>query len=170
MPISYSSPRKVSIVGLEVRVDLIAQYNPKEVQIEKSANWTAHATSKQDNPGLEFTSAAARTLSMELLFDTYEEGLDVGEKYVAKLMQLISVMDPDGDEQHKRPSLVQVRWPDRSYATFEGVLESVSTKYTMFSPSGFPVRANCTVKIKEARREFKGEPRRVAPPRSSTRW
>ena len=35
---------------------------------------------------------------------------------------------------------------------FEGVIESVGTKYTMFSDKGFPVRATCNVKIKEASR------------------
>jgi len=35
---------------------------------------------------------------------------------------------------------------------FEGVLESVSTKYTMFLPNGTPVRATCSCKFKEASR------------------
>jgi len=35
---------------------------------------------------------------------------------------------------------------------FEGVIESVGTKYTMFLPNGTPVRATCTVKFKEASR------------------
>ena len=35
---------------------------------------------------------------------------------------------------------------------FEGVIESVGMKYTMFLPSGMPVRATCSVKFKEASR------------------
>jgi hypothetical protein len=162
MTISYPSPKKVSIIGMEIDVDLVAQYNPKEVQIEKSADWKPHPTAKSNSADLEYTSSPGRTLTMELLFDTYEENEDVGEKYVSKLMQLINVMDPDGDEMRKRPSVVQVRWPDRSYATFEGVIQSLSTKYTMFATEGKPVRATCTVKILEAPRKWDPAPSRIA--------
>ena len=33
---------------------------------------------------------------------------------------------------------------------FRCVIESLSTKYTMFSDQGVPLRATCTVKLKEA--------------------
>jgi hypothetical protein len=33
---------------------------------------------------------------------------------------------------------------------FRCVIESLSTKYTMFSDDGVPLRATCTVKLKEA--------------------
>lgn len=161
MPVQYQSPSKIAIVGLEIKIDLVAQYNPKELQFEKSVTWTAKPTSKQDVPGLEFTSGASRNLSMELLFDTYETGEDVSKKYVSKLMQLISVMNADGIEQEKRPSLVQVIWYDKAHTTFQGVLQSVSTKYTMFSPSGIPVRATCSVKLVEAMNAIDKNKRKV---------
>jgi len=34
--------------------------------------------------------------------------------------------------------------------TFKCVIESLSVKYTMFSDQGVPLRATCTVKLKEA--------------------
>lgn len=170
MPVSYSPPKKVTIFGMEIHVALVAQYNPKEVTIKKSAGWTVDPTTKTNNPDLQYTSTPARTLSMELLFDGYEENEDVGEKYVSKLMQLISVIDPEGDESRKRPSIVQVRWPDKSYTTFEGVLQSVTTKYTMFAPDGKPVRATCSIEMLEAPRKWNPEPVRVAPRRGNYRW
>ena len=33
---------------------------------------------------------------------------------------------------------------------FKCVIESLTTKYTMFSDTGAPLRATCTVKLKEA--------------------
>lgn len=155
MPVLYSKVNKVAIVGLEVNVTLVAQYNPKEITLEKSASWTPHATSKQDIPGIEFTSSGSRTLSMELFFDTYEDGTDVSETYVKKLMQLISVIDQEEhDEKYKRPSLLKVVWQDNEHQTFQGVMQSLSTKYTMFLPDGRPVRATCNVKFLEAWPEF----------------
>ncbi len=175
MPTAYAPPNKVRIFGLEIDVALTAQYNPKEIQIEKSVTWTPSASSKNDRPDLEFASVGARTLSMELLFDTYEDqsasgAVDVAAKYVSKLMQLISVIDHDGVEAHRRPSVVQVRWDGGEHPIFEGVLQSVSTKYTMFAPCGRPVRATCTVKLMEATRSFKNDPDRKVPLSGQSQW
>lgn len=167
MPVSYQPPQKVAIIGLEIRVDLIAQYNPKEIQIEKSLTWNAGENKKADLPDLEFSSSGGRTLSLELLFDGYEENVDVSERYVSKLMQLCSIMNPDApDEKDKRPSMVEICWPDGGQTAFQGVIQSVSTKYTMFSPEGKPVRATCNVKIAEALPGFKGRPKT----NSAKRW
>lgn len=174
-PLQYLPPKKVAIFGLEIDVDLIAQYNPKELQIEKSVTWNASANAKSDHPDLEFAAVGPRTLSMELLFDTYEEAhrdgrlVDVADRYVKKLMQLMSVMKPDSEnEDEKRPSVVQVRWETNEHAAFEGVLQSVSTKYTMFAPNGTPVRATCTIKIMEATRPRRSS--RLAPRDGRTHW
>lgn len=158
--LEYRPPKKIAIIGLEIDVDLVAQYNPKEIQIEKSLDWKAAPNKKADLPDLEFSSAGGRTLSLELLFDGYEENVDVSERYVDQLMKLCSIMNPDAAEKHKRPSMVEIQWPEKS-SKFRGVIQSVSTKYTMFSPDGRPVRATCNVKIAEALPGFKGSPARV---------
>ncbi|HUQ05858.1 MAG TPA: hypothetical protein VM261_25325 [Kofleriaceae bacterium] len=152
----YPGAKKVAIVGMEIDVTLTAQYNPKEISFEKSAEWAPHKTTKNNGADLEYSSSPARTLSMELMFDGYEEDLDVSKEYVDKLMQLIEVMDADSnDESRKRPSIVQVVWPEKA-TKFQGVLQSVSTKYTMFNPDGKPVRATCNIKVLEVAklREF----------------
>jgi hypothetical protein len=45
---------------------------------------------------------------------------------------------------------VVVKWPGGKLPEFQGVIESVSTNYTMFLPDGTPVRATCRVAIREA--------------------
>ena len=157
--LEYRPPQKISIIGLEIAVDLVAQYNPKEIQIEKSLTWNPAANKKADLPDLEFSSSGGRTLSLELLFDGYEENVDVSEVYVAKLMQLCSIMNPDASEKLKRPSMVEICWPTK--VKFRGVIQSVSTKYTMFAPDGRPVRATCNIKVAEALPGFKGTPTKV---------
>ncbi len=160
MPIQYVAPlKKLCLFAMEIKVALWAQFNPKEISIEKSVTWNASPSDKGDMPDYEFSSGAARTLSLELLFDTYETGDggqpdDVSTTHVAMLMQLMMVMDLTGDEDRKRPPIIQVRWDDTS---FEGVLQSVSTKYTMFAPSGRPVRATCAIKVLEVKRRFEGK-------------
>ncbi len=142
---------KMHIIGLENGVDVTAQYNPKEVGLDKSVPWQKGKNSKANTPDLEFTSADGRSLSVELFFDTYEEQGDVHAKYVAKLLKLAEVMDENGSEEKKRPTRVKVKW-GTAMPPFEGVLESVSIKYTMFLPNGTPVRATCSCKFKEASR------------------
>jgi len=145
-----SATGKIVIIGLENGVSVTAQYNPKEVGLDKSVPWQKGKNSKANTPDLEFTSADGRSLSVELFFDGYEKSEDVHAKYVSQLLKLAEVMSESGPEEKMRPTRVKVKWgtlPD-----FEGVLESVSTKYTMFLANGTPVRATCSCKFKEASR------------------
>lgn len=142
-----AAQNKIVIVG-EDGTTVTAQYNPKEVGLDKSVPWQKGKNSHANTPDLEFTSADGRSLSFELFFDGYEDSEDVHAKYVSKLLKLAEVMQEGGDEAKMRPPMVKVSWG--TLPEFKGVLESVSTKYTMFLPNGTPVRATCTVKVKEA--------------------
>jgi hypothetical protein len=168
MSIDYSKVSKVALIGFELKVDLVAQYNPKEITIEQSAGW--ETKTKGHFSHVEFTNMQPRSLAMELLFDTYEEGVDVTKKYVDKLRLLTSVMDPDDVERYQRPPLVEVRWYDDAYVPFRGVIESLSTKYTMFMPSGMPVRAICNIKMKEAAADFENAKSTKGPLPLKSRW
>jgi Contractile injection system tube protein len=86
------------------------------------------------------------------MFDSFESGSDVHATFVASLMKLAMVQDPDGAEERKRPPKVAVRRGGAKLPDFEGVIESISTKYTMFLPDGTPVRATCRLAIREAGR------------------
>jgi hypothetical protein len=150
MSVSFTPPAtKLTIIGLDNGVTVVAAWNPKEVAVDKSVPWTKSPESKSDQPEMQFSSGEGRSMSFELFFDTYEMGTDVHALHVAPLLQLAMVMDPDGAEDKKRPTRVKVLW-GTTLPPFEGVIESIGTKYTMFLPTGIPVRATCTVKVKEA--------------------
>ena len=143
--------QKLSIYSVEgTRVVVTAMYNPKEIQIDKSVPWTRSRQSKGDLPSLEFSSADGRVMSFELMFDGFETGTNVHTAFVDNLVKLALVQDPSGAEEKKRPPKVGVKWGSGKLPEFEGVIESVSTKYTMFLPDGTPVRATCHVTIREA--------------------
>lgn len=146
--------------GLQVS----AQYNPKELQVDKSVPWSkVNQANQSNNPGqggssaqkgihLEFTGAEGRSMSVEMLFDGYETNSpgEVADS-ISKLEQMASVIDPDSaDENKRRPHLCVVVWGQRGLPSFRCVIESISTKYTMFSSDGAPLRATVTVKLKEA--------------------
>ncbi|MDX2089425.1 MAG: hypothetical protein SFX73_16350 [Kofleriaceae bacterium] len=143
-----------------------AQYNPKELQVEQGVPWqkpgaatqagTQPASGGDDDPlALEFTGVQARTMTIEMLFDGVEEsGRSVNVKeQVAILEQLARVQDPKStDDKKRRPHFCIVTWGDRGLPSFRCVIENLTTKYSMFSSDGLPLRATCTVKLKEASR------------------
>lgn len=148
---------------LEVR----AQYNPKELQIDKQVPWMEHKAKDnrsgskrtEQNPSqqfdLEFNGAPTRSMTLELLFDCYEGPAPSVEPDIQTLEVLSSVQDPEGGEQElRRPHHCIVVWGASSAGMppFPCVIESLTTKYTMWDHAGTPKRATCTVKLKEAHR------------------
>ena len=146
--------QKLTIFSLEgTRIAVTASYNPKEISIDKSVPWSKTATSVGDPPELEFRSADGRVMSFELMFDGFETGTNVHATFVENLVKLACIQDPDGPEDKRRPPRVGVRWGTAGMLPeFHGVIESISTKYTMFLADGTPVRATCQVSVREASR------------------
>ncbi len=142
-----------------------AQFNPKELDISRSVPWSktneANKSNAKGGTGggegqgihLEFTGAEGRALSLELLFDGYEmgpAGIGFVSKAVKTLEELASVRVPGSKkEEEKRPHRCIAVWGS-ALPGFKCVIESLSTKYTMFDAGGNPLRATCTVKLKEA--------------------
>ena len=146
------SIQKLHIISLEGdAVDVEAQYNPKEIAVDKSVSWSPAKTPTGDTPELQFTAGTNRGMSLELTFDGFEKGTDVHGTYIQKLTKMTApqVSDSNKDDE-KRPPKVKVTWGSKKLPDFVGVVESVSTKYTLFLPDGTPVRATCSVKLKEA--------------------
>jgi hypothetical protein len=129
-----------------------AQYNPATLQVDRNVPWQKNAQSnKAPEKGiqLEFTGAEGRSMTLELTFDGYEQKQSIAEK-VDKLNAMASVRKAgSSNENERRPHLCLVKW-GATIPSFRCVIESLSTKYTMFSDAGVPLRATCTVKLKEA--------------------
>lgn len=142
-------------------LELRAQYNPQELQIDKQIQWHAH--SERDNQGgteqqdsstqddLEFGGVGKRTIQLELLFDGYEKGRSI-EPDVERLELLSTVHHPKDSPEELRPHHCLVGWGTQpgGIRPFPCVIESLTTKYTMWSTDGKPLRATCTVNLKEA--------------------
>jgi hypothetical protein len=158
-----SASAKLTIKSLDGGPTVEAQYNPKELEIVKAVPWAKHAAANKTNANeekggihLEFTGAEGRTMQIELLFDGYEnkgaipKGGSVSQK-VKDLETLASVIDPKStDENKRRPHWCVIAWGNKGIPNFRCVIESLSTKYQMFSEDGLPLRASCTIKLKEA--------------------
>ncbi len=138
-------PLKCRIVNLDKGNTFVeAFFNPKEVAIDKKVPWNKHKSTKANVPELEFTDAEPQQLQMELLFDTYESRRSVHSDYVEVLESFMKII-PD----LKRPPMCLFLW-GQNFPSFMGVIDSLSTKYTMFLPDGTPVRATVSVSMKQA--------------------
>ncbi len=139
-----------------------AQFNPREFQLERGTTWAPHQTTDRGNKGgadgmhLEFGGAQPRSLTVELLFDGAEaNGMMPNGWSVMNMVDTLEVLatmrDPESKKQDmRRPHLCVAVWGQDGMRPFRCVVETVTTKFQMFSSTGKVLRATCTVKLKEA--------------------
>lgn len=116
-------------------------FNPSQYSLDDSNQIVEIGVPGLNAPILQYTRGNTRTLSMELLFDTYEEAQDVEEAYVKKIYGLLEI-DPDTHA----PPICTFQWQNFSFTC---VLERVSGTYNLFLADGTPVRATLRVTFKE---------------------
>ena len=129
-------------------------FNPKELTIEKTNQY-----SEINIPGLpysifQFVKGGARTLTMDLFFDTYEQKEDV-RVYTDKITGWdsgsLSKESPqkglmDIDSGLHTPPVCLFIW---GTFVFPCIIERVTKRFTMFLPEGIPVRATLNITLKE---------------------
>jgi hypothetical protein len=115
-------------------------FNPTEYQLTQANQFAEVAIPGLAAPLLQFGRGNARTLSMQLFFDTYEKGEDVRD-HTKKLIALLKI-----DNELHAPPVCEFNWGG---LTFIGVLEQANQRFTLFKPDGTPVRATVDVTFKE---------------------
>ena len=122
---------------------LEAQFNPKEIAVDRTIPWLYHRLV----PGvLQYLGFEPARMSFELLFDGVEQSKSVQPR-LDTLHRLSSV-----DDNLHSPPRVTVAWGSAAGAmpTFDGVIEAVSVHYLKFAGNGVPLRATATVTLIEA--------------------
>lgn len=129
---------KLERIGLPV----IVLFNPGEYSLEQSNQYVSTVLPGLSSPITHFISGNARTLTMDLHFDTYTyyNGEDV-RKYTQQIAGLLDI----NAELHA-PPICQFSW---GRLNFRAVIEKVNQKFTMFLETGVPVRAVLNVTFKE---------------------
>ncbi|WP_068165481.1 LysM peptidoglycan-binding domain-containing protein [Rhodococcus phenolicus] len=122
------------------------QFNPKEITISKSAKWDRSPAkgSKKAGPP-EYSGPEPCKLTLEMFFDaTMKQDTDV----VKSVEQLFSCCIPVDEKAPKpMPPLVVLKWGGTT--SFNAFVTQVSVKYTLFAPTGKPIRAVCSVSLEE---------------------
>lgn len=120
-------------------------FNHSNDSHDMAVAWERHANA--DSKPLQFEAGKPMNMSFELLFDTYEPG-GASMDLKAALGPLLNLTPaPNGD---KRPPRVTFTWG--GLPSFEGVVNSIDVKYTMFAEDGTPVRATCNITMRDGGR------------------
>jgi hypothetical protein len=122
-------------------------FNPNEVSISKSNQWEPENSSGTNLPDVHFKGEGARSLSLTLIFDSYERRTDVRQATNKVLGLMDAPEDRSQTSQHARPPHVMFRWG--AFETFPAVITELSQKFTLFLESGLPVRATLTLTLQE---------------------
>ena len=123
-------------LGAEIAV----LFNPTEYRLNKANQFAEVAIPGLEAPPLQFVRGNARTLSMQLFFDTYEQSQDVRD-YTGQIIGLLDI-----DAKLHAPPICLFSWGNLN---FVGVLERADQRFTLFLSDGTPVRATIDVTLKE---------------------
>ncbi len=123
-------------------IPVVALFNPTEFTVQKTVPWVEQPTAGREGAAEQYTHSGRATLSLDLFFDTYEIGVDV-RAFTQRIVRVASVDPRDPQQQH--PLVCKLVW-GLGGVVFQGVLQSLTQRYTLFLPSGTPVRATlgCT--------------------------
>ncbi len=115
-------------------------FNPTQYSLDKSNQIAEVGIPGLGSPILQYVRGNARTLTMELFFDTYEKQTEVRE-YTDKIYALLGIKGAT-----HVPPVCKLTWGDFE---FRCVLGRVSGRFTLFLGNGTPVRATLSVTFKE---------------------
>jgi hypothetical protein len=115
-------------------------FNPSQYSIEKSNQFQSTSIPGLSLPISQFVNGNAKTLTLDLFFDSYEEGVDV-RKYTDRIADLLKI-----NIKLHAPPLCMFKWGSLE---FIATLERVAQQFTMFKDNGDPVRAKLSVTFKE---------------------
>lgn len=141
------------------------RFNPTEYTLNKGAQIAEVTIPGLDSPILQFVRGQTETLSLDLFFDSTENGMDdTATSVTTRTDQFYQLVKIDGKTH--APPICFFSWGlgfpgQRSYALkglgtgnqqrhgFKCLVESVRQRFTLFSPQGVPLRATLTVSLKE---------------------
>jgi|HubBroStandDraft_2_1064218.scaffolds.fasta_scaffold436482_1 hypothetical protein len=131
--------QKVSITP-EGQDPIQALFNPTQYSVDKGNTIAQAAIPGLEAPILQYVHGNMRTLSMDLFFDTFEEGTDVTQS-TDQIYNLLYL-----DPSTHAPPICDITW---GTFNFRGVLDHVGGKFNLFLANGTPVRATLSVVFNE---------------------
>lgn len=132
------------------------QFNPKELSLTKNAKWARdpQRNAKKSGPP-EFKGSDPCKLALEMFLDATDKMDDAVVKKVEQLFTCCVATEESRGHGKGSPPWVIFKWGGMT--GFPAYVAGVTAKYTLFTPSGTPVRAVCTVNLEEIAGELGGQ-------------
>lgn len=157
---------RLDVHGEETGQHLAVQFNPTEYTTTKGAQFAEIQIPGIDAPLQQFVAGQAERITLDLFFDSTEDGTGTGATAVTdrtnEFFRLVKMSGADhapprlrlyfGD--HGFPGVVADRTAGAAATprrAFDCVCESVQQRFTLFNPDGVPLRARLTVTLREYR-------------------
>jgi hypothetical protein len=122
------------------------QFNPTEYAMNKGAQIADIAIPGIDSPIQQFIRGQTETLTLELFFDTTDQGRDEAAVPVDRVIQPVYELVKIQPRTHAPPR-VRVIWG--LGLSFKAIVESVQRRFTLFNSLGVPLRATVGVTFRE---------------------
>jgi len=144
--------------------DVPVHFNPAELTFTKGAQIADINIPGIDAPILQFVRGQAEKLTVELFFDTTEKGMDAGATSVTTETDRFYGLVKMQSKSHA-PPVCEFKWNPAHFPgvdlpevhgnqqrhSFKCIVESVTQKFTLFSPQGVPLRATLSLSLREYR-------------------
>jgi Contractile injection system tube protein len=133
-------------VGKKVPV----QFNPTTLKL--SMNNSIDVAHQRGRQVQQYKGTSSTTLTMDLVYDTADEGSDEHPVDVRRKTQEVGkFLLPSGPQSKTSPPRVRFQW---GTFIFDGVMASLNEDLEHFAPNGTPLRAKCAISIKEQDPKF----------------
>lgn len=133
--------------GFNLPARITVQFNPAEYTLSKGAQIAEIAIPGIDSPVLQFIRGQNEKLTLELFFDTTQFGM--GESPVKDVRDLTTPVYQLVKIQSVTHAPPRIRFVWGKGLSFRAIVESVQQKFTVFNPSGVPLRAALSVAFRE---------------------
>ncbi|WP_027944732.1 LysM peptidoglycan-binding domain-containing protein [Amycolatopsis taiwanensis] len=128
------------------RIDF--QFNPTELSLSKKAKWTKDTQPNSRSSGVpHYKGPEPSTLTLEMFLDATATADDRVVRTVDRLFTCCVPTDKTRSKGSGSPPWVVFHWG--GLTGFTAYICSVAAKFTLFTPSGTPIRAVCTVTLEE---------------------
>jgi hypothetical protein len=126
------------------------QFNPNELTVRRHADWSMDwAVGFQRGVLANFKGADPARMSVDIFLDGTAQGSKPVQPQVELLLSCCEVYLPSILTRRPSPPWVRLSWGSFSTVQFIAYVDDASAKYTLFSPSGEPLRATCTMSLVE---------------------
>lgn len=137
--------------GTPLDAPVEVQFNPTTLRLQ--INNTVEGGQSQGRQARQFIGASSTTLSLDLIFDTADEGTTDKPRNVREKTALVEkFVLPKGTGQDKQaPPKVRFNW---GTLILDGVIDSISLDFDLFAADGTPLRAKVGISIKEQNSKY----------------